>query len=127
MIHFFSSLTNLKNFAGFPATIAFGGTSFVTTLPAPTIAFSPIVTLHKIVEPEPIDAPSHTRVFSTFQSASVCKPPPLAVAHKHVVLDVHSFADKCVARNLAAPPHSRILLYFHKRADLRFISDFAAV
>jgi hypothetical protein len=28
-----------KNFAGFPATIALAGTSFVTTAPAPTIAF----------------------------------------------------------------------------------------
>jgi hypothetical protein len=33
------------------------GTSFVTTLPAPTIAFSPIVTLDKMVQPDPIDAP----------------------------------------------------------------------
>src|SRR5262244_3622921 len=70
-VYFFSSSTNLKNFAGLPATIAFAGTSFVTTLPAPTIAFSPIVRLHKIVEPEPMDAPLHTFVFSTFQSASV--------------------------------------------------------
>jgi len=30
--------------AGIPTTIAPGGTSFVTTEPAPTIAFSPIVT-----------------------------------------------------------------------------------
>ena len=29
--------------AGLPATIVFGGTSFVTTLPAPTMAFSPTV------------------------------------------------------------------------------------
>src|SRR5262249_3017019 len=78
--YFFSSLTNRKNLAGFPATIALAGTSLVTTLPAPTIAFSPIVMLQRMVEPEPIEAPLQTRVFSTFQSASVCKPPPAAVA-----------------------------------------------
>ena len=42
--------------AGFPATTEFAGTSFVTTLPAPTIAFSPIVILARIVAPDPIDA-----------------------------------------------------------------------
>src|SRR5262249_46161185 len=43
--------------AGFPATMVFAGTSLVTTLPAPTIAFSPTVTFARIVAPEPIDAP----------------------------------------------------------------------
>ncbi len=33
----------------------FGGTSLVTTLPAPTIAFSPMVVLERIVTPDPID------------------------------------------------------------------------
>src|ERR1035438_3386205 len=42
--------------AGFPATIALRGTSLVTTLPAPTIAFSPTVVLGRILAPEPIDA-----------------------------------------------------------------------
>jgi hypothetical protein len=49
----------------------FGGISRVTTLPAPTMAFSPIVTFDRIVLPDPIDAPFFTKVFSTFQSASV--------------------------------------------------------
>jgi len=31
-------------FAGFPTTIVLSGTSLITTAPAPTIAFSPIVT-----------------------------------------------------------------------------------
>ena len=43
-------------FAGFPAAIALSGTSFVTTLPAPTTAFSPIVTPGKITLFEPIQA-----------------------------------------------------------------------
>src|SRR5260370_33663483 len=58
--------------AGLPATIAFGGTSCVTTLPAPTIAPSPIVTFERIVAPEPMDAPFFTSVCSTYQSFSVC-------------------------------------------------------
>ena len=37
--------------AGFPATIAFAGTSLVTRLPAPTMAFSPTTTLERIVLP----------------------------------------------------------------------------
>ena len=52
----------------------------MTTLPAPMIAFSPMITLERIVEPEPIDAPFFTRVGSTFQSASVCNFPSFAVA-----------------------------------------------
>src|SRR5271169_4742097 len=76
----FFSETNRRNFAGLPATMTFAGTSFVTTLPAPTIALSPMVTLLKIVDPEPIDAPLRTIVFSTFQSASVLRSPSTVVA-----------------------------------------------
>ena len=49
----------------------FGGTSFVTTLPAPTMAFSPTVMPPNRVAPEPIEAPCLTIVFWTLQSASV--------------------------------------------------------
>src|SRR5437016_3053713 len=72
---FSSGAIDRRIFAGFPATIIFGGTSRVTTLPAPTIAFSPIVTRERTVVPEPIEEPFFTRVVSTFQSASVCKCP----------------------------------------------------
>ena len=44
-----------KNLAGTPATTEFSGTSFVTTLPAPIIAFGPIFTFDKIVELETIN------------------------------------------------------------------------
>ena len=44
----------LINLAGFPATITFGGTSLVTTLPAPTTELSPIVIPGNKIEPEPI-------------------------------------------------------------------------
>src|SRR5262249_40964810 len=74
------SSTKRKILAGFPATMAWSGTSRVTTLPAPTMAFSPIVRLGRIVAPEPIEAPLFTRVRSTFQSASVWRPPSSLVA-----------------------------------------------
>src|SRR5271165_2516795 len=69
-----------KILAGFPATIAFLGTSFVTVLPAPTIAFSPIVSRERTVAPDPIEAPVLTTVRSTFQSDSVCNVPSALVA-----------------------------------------------
>src|SRR5215469_4366772 len=81
--HFVTSTvdwTKRKNLAGFPATMLFAGTSLVTTLPAPTMAFSPTVTLAKIVEPEPIEEPFFTKVRSTFQSASVWSAPSVVVA-----------------------------------------------
>ena len=45
------------NFAGIPPTIVFGGTSAVTTAPAATTAFSPMVTPGKIVAAAPIQSP----------------------------------------------------------------------
>ena len=42
------------NFAGTPPTIVFGATSFATTAPAATMAFSPIVTPLSIVTFAPI-------------------------------------------------------------------------
>src|SRR5581483_6168588 len=72
--------TDLSTFAGLPATTAPGGTSFVTTLPAPMSAFSPTVTPHRSVAPDPIDAPRLTRVGTQTQSASVCKLPSPFVA-----------------------------------------------
>ena len=54
--------------AGTPATTQCGGTSFVTTAPAPMVAPSPIVIPHKMVAFDPIDARRQTRVRSTVQS-----------------------------------------------------------
>ena len=42
------------NFAGTPPTIVFGGTSAVTTAPAATTEFSPMVTPGNIVAAAPI-------------------------------------------------------------------------
>src|SRR2546422_2246506 len=61
--------------AAYPATIALAATSRVTTLPAPIRAFSPIVTLARMVAPDPMEAPFFTTVGSTFQSFSFCNCP----------------------------------------------------
>src|SRR3979490_806213 len=67
-------------FAGFPATMTLGGTSRVTTLPAPTMELSPTTTLERTVAPDPMDAPPLMVVASTRQSLSVCNPPSAVVA-----------------------------------------------
>ena len=117
-----------------------GGTSFVTTLPAPTMAFSPMVTLARMVEPEPMEAPFLTRVGSTFQSASVCSLPSRrggagvgvvdeshAVADEDIVLDGHAFADEGVAGDLAVPADGGVFLDLDEGADLGVVADRAAV
>src|SRR5437868_1997825 len=66
--------------AGTPATVAPGGTSRVTTAPAPISACAPMVTPHMMMAPLPIDAPRQTRVGTTDQSRSVWSSPPATVA-----------------------------------------------
>ena len=57
-------------FAGTPATTVLAGTSFVTTAPAATTEFSPIVTPGKIVA----FAPIHTlRLISTDLRSSILR------------------------------------------------------
>ena len=117
-----------------------GGTSRVTTLPAPTMACSPMTTLERIVAPDPIDAPVCTSVGSTFQSCSVWSSPVggrrprirvvdehHAVADEDMVLDRDALADERVARDLAAPADRRVLLNLDERADLGLVADRAAV
>lgn len=55
--HLSCSSISRTTFAGFPATTCQGGTSRVTTEPAPTIAPSPIVTPFRMIERAPIQAP----------------------------------------------------------------------
>ncbi len=50
-----------------------------------------------------------------------------AVANENVILDSNSLADKAVRGYFAAAANRRILLDFHKRADLGLISDGASV
>src|ERR1700691_6184531 len=72
--------SDLITLAGLPATTELGGISFVTTLPAPINAFSPIVIPQSKVEPEPMEAPRLTKVGIQVQSASVCNWPLLLAA-----------------------------------------------
>ncbi|KAL1289926.1 hypothetical protein AAHE18_20G093200 [Arachis hypogaea] len=57
-----SSLTGLflppTNLAGFPTTVVLGGTSLITTEPAPILAHSPTLMFPKIQVPAPIKTPS---------------------------------------------------------------------
>ena len=82
------------------------------------MAFSPIVTLERIVEPEPIEAPFlhdralHLPIFLGLQFAVGGRGPRITVVDKRhsvpdedIVFDGHAFADKGVAGNLAALAH----------------------
>ena len=104
------------------------------------MAFSPIVTFERIVEPEPIEAPRFTSVVSTLpvlfglKSAVRRRRARIgvvdkghAVADENVVFDRHALADKRVAGNLAAAAHAGIFLDLDERADLGFVADLAAV
>src|SRR5919108_1775684 len=75
-----SQLIFRMTLAGFPATMALGGTSLVTTLPAPIMAFSPTVIPHNNVALEPMEAPRFTTVGTHAQSVSVCNRPSALVA-----------------------------------------------
>ena len=95
----------------------------MTILPAPTIAFSPMVTLARIVEPEPTDAPFLT-------SSSLNHPVAFglqlavggrrswidivyerhAVTDEDIVLNRHAFTDERVAGNFTVSSHGRIFL-----------------
>ena len=117
-----------------------GGTSLVTTAPAPTIAPSPIVTPARMVALEPTDAPFRMNVGTTFQSASVCRAPAgrrrprvhivdkrHVMADEDVVLDRHAFADEGVGGDLAVPADEGALLDLDEGPDLGIVADRAAV
>src|SRR3989344_2677025 len=76
----FYSSSFFRILAGFPATMALSGTSFVTTEPAPTIEFFPIVMPPNMVALAPIEAPFLTIVFSGFQSLPISFNFPFTVA-----------------------------------------------
>ncbi len=78
--NWFSGLVERSTRAGLPATTAPGGTSRVTTAPAPTIARAPISMPHRMTAPLPIEAPCRTTVPSIRQSFSVCGAPSAVVA-----------------------------------------------
>ena len=66
--------------------MAFADTSRVTTLPAPTMAFSPMTTFDRIVAPDPIDAPLLTNVVATFQSFGRYSPTNSGSANRETVV-----------------------------------------
>ena len=131
---------DLSSRAGTPATMVCGATSRVTTLPAPTMAPSPIVTPHRIVLPVPMEAPRFTVVGTTSQSASVCSAPSAlvtarkfvvdegdVVTDENIVLDLHTFANESVAGDLYVSPYRGILLNLDERPDLAVVADRTAV
>src|SRR5262245_25270722 len=61
--------------AGTPATIAWGGTSFVTTAPAATSAQAPTLTPATRIAPAPIAAPWPTSTRPSVQSSAPSGPP----------------------------------------------------
>src|SRR5437867_10987925 len=129
-----SSATKRNRRAAVPATIAFAGTSRVTTLPAPTSARSPIVTLARMVAPEPIEAPFfscrlHSPVLLGLQRAVRVRGTRVGivdegdpVADEHVVLDRDAFADERVARNLTILADLGVLLDLDEGADLGVVA-----
>ena len=127
-------------FAGLPATIAFRGTSLVTTLPAPTMAFSPIFVLARIVALEPMDAPfADERLLNLPVCLGLERPHCRrgarvsvidehdSMTNKDVVLYGDAFANEGVAGDLAAFPDAGVLLNFNKGANLCFRPNFASV
>src|ERR1035438_8915572 len=99
--------------AGTPATTAYGGTSLVTTAPAPTSAPSPMVTPHRMVALLPMEARAFTSVSSHFQSASVqiwnVPGDDGSRAHQRALADGHAAQDGGVAPDGSARFHQRFL------------------
>ena len=50
-----------------------------------------------------------------------------AVPHEHLIIDLDSFADKGVRRNLAAATYDGAALNFNEGANARFVTDLATV
>ncbi len=82
----------------------------VTTLPAPTIAFSPIVTPQRMVELVPIEAPLFTSVGTTFQSASVCIPPPGVVERGYLSLMNETLCPTNTSSSIVTPSQMNVWL-----------------
>ena len=68
--------------AGLPTTMALAGTSWVTTLPAPTMAPRPIVTPGKMVALAPMDAPCCTSVFANCAGYCLLRDQKIIIVNK---------------------------------------------
>ena len=101
--------------AGTPATSAYGGTSFVTTAPAPTKQYAPSVTPQTIVALAPIVAPRRTSVRLILVPARhvAARVDDVGEDHRrpaeHVVLELHALVDR------------HVVLDLHVVADLRAV------
>ncbi len=91
------------NLAGLPAQISLGGMDFVTTEPAPTMEFSPIVTPFRMMECAPINTLS-----------SICTGAHLrCVISSLLALTPASSEWKSVVYMQVPPPHFNILSDFN--------------
>ena len=114
-----ASLIARNTLAGFPATMVSGGTSRVTTLPAPTMARSPIVTFastggagadrRALLHDRVLDLP----IAGGLQLSGRGRRSRIGVVDEHhavadedVILDRHALADEGVARDLAPPANA---------------------
>ena len=126
--------------AGLPATIAPAGTSFVTTLPAPIIAFSPIVIPQSNVAPEPMEAPRLTSVPNAFpvgfrlQLAAAVGGRGITiigesdiVTDENLVFQSYPFTNEGVAGDFAAVSNFNPFLNLHERSNLYVIPDLTTV
>ena len=137
---FFSSVIFRKTFAGFPATIVPGGTSFVTTLPAPDDRLLPHrhagedrragadrgAFLDERRDADPVRLRLEPASFDRGPGVHVVDEGDV-VADEDVVLDRHPLADEGVAGDLAVPADLRALLDLDEGADLAVVADLAAV
>src|SRR5262249_40392396 len=105
-----AAFTFRRILAGLPATTVFAGTSRVTTLPAPTIAFSPTTTPHKIVELVPMEAPFLMRVCTTCQSASVWRAPPSLVERGYLSLMNETLCPMNTSSSIVTPSQMNVWL-----------------
>ena len=104
--------------AGFPATVEFGATSWVTTLPAPTMEFSPMVSPPRMVEPDPIDAPFFTRVDSQFQSPFVrTRPLPSVARGQRSLMNITPWPMK-TSSSIVTPSQMKAWLEILQRAPI---------
>ena len=127
--------------AGLPATTAPGGTSLVTTLPAPIMAFSPMVMPHSSVDAGTDGGPALDQCAERISSPprfATGHPPFVArgitvvdesdiVADENFILQSYAFANEGVAGNLAAVADFDSFLNLHKGANLHVIANFATV
>ncbi len=94
----------------------------MTTLPAPTMAFSPTTTFARIVDPEPIEAP-----FLGHRTGIAVVDECHAMADENAILNIDTFTDKRVTGDFAILSNSGVFLNFDEGANLCVIADFTAV